>query len=456
MKNLFREYKEGMLRMERELGCFFSVDELGAENAFYQSEFRRCNQQVRSSVDGMVIALKDMILCKGLPVCAGSRILEGYIAPYDATVVSRLKSSGAIIMGKLNQDEFAMGSSGENNPYKVSRNPWGLERVAGGSSSGSAAAVAADIIKGSLGTDTGGSVRQPASFCGIVGFKPSYGRVSRYGIISYASSLDQIGVFSSNVKDVARILENIAGYDEKDLTSINIEVPRYSSMLGREVKGIKVGILLNFLPDELDEETKRFFDIVVLKLKQNHVELVSITIPYIESSISVYYILATAEASSNLARYDGLRYGQIYKTDFNLEQVYKKTRSAFLGEEVKRRILLGNYVLSSKHYDNYYLKAQSIRRKIRDEFEKAFEKVDVIICPTTPTKAYKIGDKLHRPLEMYLGDIFTVPVNLIGLPGISVPIGCKDFPIGLQIIGKYFDEAMVLNLAHWVQEVRKE
>lgn len=441
-------------RQDAELGSYLYVDAQNALEQAKQSDLRRQQGQELGDLDGMPVALKDMIFCTGMPVTAGSKILEGYLAPYDATVTRKLKEAGAVILGKLNQDEFAMGSSGENSAYKICRNPIDLTRTPGGSSSGSAAAVAAELAFGTLGTDTGGSVRQPAAFCGIVGIKPTYGRISRYGVIAYASSLDQIGVFGRTVKDASKMLHAVAGYDDKDSTSVNLPVPDYAKLLNGDIKGLKIGIPKEYFIEGLHSEVKACVLNAVKALEARGAVVVDISLPNTEAALATYYVVATAEASSNLSRYDGIRYGPRKGEEQGLRAVYEETRGQLFGTEVKRRILLGSYVLSAGYYDAYYVRAQKVRALIAQDFKKAFEQVDAIICPTAPTPAYKLGEKVDNPLDMYLGDAFTIPVNLAGLPGISVPAGfSKDrLPIGAQLIGKPFAEAEMLNIAYALEQ----
>ena len=405
---------------------------------------------------GIPIALKDIIAHKGSPLTCASKILQGFISPYDAAVVERLKAAGAIILGRLNMDEFAMGSSTENSIYGPTKNPWDLERVAGGSSGGCAAAIAAGECFASIGSDTGGSVRQPAAYCGCVGLKPTYGRVSRYGLVSYASSLDQIGPVTKTVKDAGILLRIIAGHDPRDSTSFPIDVPDYPQLLTGEIKGLRIGVVKEYMGPGLDPEVKTAINNAITQLASLGAEIVEVSIPSTEYAIAAYYIIATAEASANLARYDGVRYG-LRVDGADLYDMYTKTRGTGFGKEVKRRIILGTYVLSKGYYDAYYLRAQKVRTIIRQEFLKAFEKTDVLIGPTTATPAFKIGEKIEDPLQMYLTDIYTISCNLAGICGISVPCGMaqiqtadgsiKQLPIGLQILGKPFQEATILNVA---------
>lgn len=399
---------------------------------------------------GVPIALKDVIAVKGQPLTCGSKILGKFISPYDATVAEKLKAAGAILVGRLNMDEFAMGSSTENSAFGVTRNPWDTTRIPGGSSGGSAAAVTADEVIATLGSDTGGSVRQPAALCGCVGMKPTYGRVSRYGLVAFASSLDQIGPLTKDVRDAATMLNVISGHDKRDSTSIPEPVPDYSEALGQSIKGLKLGLPREYMIGGLDPEVKRAIDAAVAQLTKLGAEVVEISLPHTDYAVATYYIIATAEASANLARFDGIRYGARVDGADPIE-LYSKTRGAGFGAEVKRRIILGTYVLSSGYYDAYYLRAQKVRTLIRQDFLKAFEQVDAIVAPTTPTAAFKIGEKSEDPLQMYLGDIFTLSCNLAGICGISVPCGFTStpkLPIGLQFIGQPFGEATLLRVAH--------
>ncbi|MES2504261.1 MAG: Asp-tRNA(Asn)/Glu-tRNA(Gln) amidotransferase subunit GatA [Myxococcota bacterium] len=432
------------------LGCYLYVDAAGALKAAHESDARRGQGKSLGDLDGVPVGIKDMIFCEGLPVTAASKILEGYEAPFDATVVKNLKRAGAVILGKLNQDEFAMGSTGENSAYKVTRNPVDTNRTPGGSSSGSAAAVAGDLAFGTLGTDTGGSVRQPAAFTGTVGLKPTYGRVSRFGVIAFASSLDQVGVFGHQVEDAAMMLAGIAGYDDRDSTSVNVPVPDYRAALTGKIQGLKVGMPAEYFIEGLDPEIKACVENAVSAFEKLGAQIVPVSLPNTAAAVATYYVIATAEASSNLARYDGVRYGPRKGEEQGLKSMYEQTRGQLFGNEVQRRILLGTYVLSAGFYDAYYVRAQKVRALIAADFKKAFEQVDVIIAPTTPSTAYKLGEKANDPLQLYLGDIFTIPVNMAGLPGISLPGGksATGLPIGVQLIGKPFDESSLLNAAY--------
>ena len=399
---------------------------------------------------GVPIAVKDVLAVKGQPLNCGSKILGKFVSPYDGTAIEKLKKAGAIIFGRLNMDEFAMGSSTENSAFGVTRNPWDTSRIPGGSSGGSAAAVAADECIASLGTDTGGSIRQPAALCGCVGLKPTYGRISRYGLVAFASSLDQIGPFTKDIRDSAILLGVMSGHDQRDSTSVPQPVPDYIAELTGNIKGLKLGLPKEYLIGGLDPEVKAAVDAAVKKFTDLGAEIVEISLPHTDYAVATYYIVATAEASANLARFDGVRYGARVDGDNPIE-LYARTRGAGFGAEVKRRIILGTYVLSSGYYDAYYLRAQKVRKLIRNDFLKAFEKVDAIVTPTTPTAAFKIGEKSDDPLQMYLSDIFTISCNLAGICGVSLPCGFTSnprLPIGLQLLGKPFGEATMLRLAH--------
>jgi aspartyl-tRNA(Asn)/glutamyl-tRNA(Gln) amidotransferase subunit A len=402
---------------------------------------------------GVPIAIKDIINVKGQPCTCASKILANYRSPYDATVIQKLRAAGAVPFGKTNMDEFAMGSSTENSSVKVTRNPWDMSRVPGGSSGGSAAAVAADAAFGGLGTDTGGSIRQPASLCGVVGVKPSYGRVSRFGVVAFASSLDQVGPLTKTVRDSALIMNAMAGHDPQDSTSLNEPVPDYTKNLGRDLKGMRLGLPKEYMIEGIDPQVKSAVDVAIKQLQSLGAEIVDVSLPHTDYGIAVYYFIATAEASANLARFDGVRYGYRAKDPKDLLDHYGRTREEGFGAEVKRRIILGTYVLSSGYYDAYYVRAQKVRELIRQDFVKAFEKVDAIVSPTSPVPAFKLGERTADPLAMYLADIFTNTGNLAGICGISVPCGLakvngNQLPIGLQILGKALDEARIFQIAH--------
>ena len=403
---------------------------------------------------GVPVGIKDVLVTKGVRTTAGSKILGNYIPPYDCTAVSRLESAGAVVLGKLNCDEFAMGSSNENSAFKPVHNPRDLSRVPGGSSGGSAAAVAADMAVATLGSDTGGSIRQPASFCGVVGLKPTYGRVSRYGLIAFASSLDNIGPLAKTAKDVAIMLRTIAGRDPMDSTSAELPVPDYLAELEEPIQGRRVGVAKEYFGEGLEPETRAAIESAIQKLASLGCEIVEVSLPHTKYAIPAYYLVATAEASSNLARFDGVRYGHRSEGVRTLSDMYRRTRDLGFGAEVKRRIMLGTYALSAGYYDAYYLKAQRVRTLLTSDFVEAFKKVDVIVGPTSPTPAFRLGEKVDDPLAMYLADIYTVTANLAGIPGISIPVGSskEKLPIGMQIFGKHFDEATILRVAHAYQQ----
>lgn len=406
---------------------------------------------------GVPLAIKDVMITRGVRTTAGSKILQNYVPPYDCTAVARLETAGAVVLGKTNCDEFAMGSSTENSAYVPVRNPRDKTRVPGGSSGGSAAAVAAGFAVAALGSDTGGSIRQPASFCGVVGLMPTYGRVSRYGLIAFASSLDHIGPLTRSVKDAALLLQVIAGRDPLDSTSADISVPDYVSEIGKPVRGLKIGIPKEYFPEGMDAEVRKAVeDAVQLLASKAGCEVVPIYLPHTAFAIPTYYIIATAEASSNLARYDGARYGYRSPASATLSQMYRRSRDEGFGAEVKRRIMLGTYALSAGYYDAYYLKAQKVRTLLARDFDEAFRKVDAIITPTSPTPAFKLGEKVDDPLSMYLADIFTVTADLVGIPGISIPCGDsrEGLPIGLQVMARHFDESTLFRLGHAYEHAR--
>ncbi len=399
---------------------------------------------------GVPMALKDNLATRGMRTTCASRMLEDFSPPYDATVVSRLKGAGALFSGKTNLDEFAMGSSTETSHVGATRNPWDPTRIPGGSSGGSAAAVAADTCLAALGSDTGGSIRQPASHCGIVGLKPTYGRVSRFGLVAFASSLDQIGPLTKDVTDAAIVLKAIAGHDPRDSTSVDVPVPDYPALLNGEVQDMRIGVPREYLQAGIQPEVRQAIRSALDLLAGAGASIREVSLPHTDYAISAYYILATAEASSNLARYDGVKYGYRAEPVEDLVEMYRRSRAEGFGSEVKRRIMLGTYALSSGYYDAYYRKAQQVRTLIMHDFEAAFDTCDVLLAPTCPTTAFRIGEKVNDPLQMYLSDIYTISVNLAGIPGISIPCGLDDqgLPIGLQILGKHFDEATVLNVAY--------
>jgi len=399
---------------------------------------------------GVPVAIKDVMVTKDVRTTAGSKILGNYVPPYDCTAVARLEAAGAVVLGKLNCDEFAMGSSNENSAWKPVHNPRDLSRVPGGSSGGSAAAVAANMAVATLGSDTGGSIRQPASFCGVVGLKPTYGRVSRYGLIAFASSLDHIGPLTKTVKDAAIVLRTIAGRDPMDSTSAELPVPDYVAELNKPAKGLKIGVAKEYFGEGLEPETRKAIEAAIQQLASLGCEVVEVSLPHTKYAIPAYYLVATAEASSNLARFDGVRYGYRASGVRSLSDMYRRSRDHGFGPEVKRRIMLGTYALSAGYYDAYYLKAQRVRTLLTRDFEEAFKKVDAIVGPTCPTPAFKLGEKVDDPLAMYLADIYTVTANLAGIPGISIPVGQskESLPIGMQIFGKHFAESTILRVAN--------
>ena len=439
-------------RVDGKIHAFISYD---AQNALAQAD--AADKEMQGGVThrqkpllGMPIAIKDVLAVKNQPLNCASKILGNFVSPYDATVIEKLRAAGAIVFGRCNMDEFAMGSSTENSAFGVTRNPWDIARIPGGSSGGSAAAVAADETIASLGTDTGGSIRQPAALCGVVGLKPTYGRVSRYGLVAFASSLDQAGPFTKNVSDSATLLGVLSGLDPRDSTSVPNPVPDYTKALDGNVRGLKLGLPKEYTIGGLDPEVKSAVDAAVKTFQDLGAEIVEISLPHTDYAVATYYIIATAEASANLARFDGVRYGSRVDGS-DIWGLYSRTRGAGFGVEVKRRVILGTYVLSSGYYDAYYLRAQKVRTLIRKDFLDAFEKVDAIVTPTTPTAAFKVGAKSDDPLQMYLSDIFTISCNLAGIPGISVPCGftkSPKLPIGLQLLGKPFGEEALLRIAH--------
>jgi len=413
--------------------------------------------ELKSKFAGIPIGIKDNMCTKGIRTTCSSHMLEDFIAPYDATVIEKLKAEGMINLGKMNMDEFAMGSSTEYSYFKKTKNPWNLNTVPGGSSGGSAAAVAANMIPWALGSDTGGSIRQPASFCGVVGLKPTYGLVSRYGLVAFASSLDQIGPITKDVRDAAMLLNLIAGHDEKDSTSIETEKKDYTANLEKDIKGMRIGIPKEFYGEGINPETKETLQKAIKTYEEMGAIVEECSLDIANYSLATYYIIACAEASSNLGRFDGIRYGYRSPNATSLKDIYKKSRSEGFGSEVKRRIILGTYVLSSGYYDAYYKKAQMVRTLVTNEFEKAFAKYDVILTPTSPNVAFEFGTKSNNPMEMYLADICTVSVNIAGLPGISIPCGVdsKGMPVGMQLIGNKFEEEKILNVAYAYEQKTK-
>ncbi|HOK56424.1 MAG TPA: Asp-tRNA(Asn)/Glu-tRNA(Gln) amidotransferase subunit GatA [bacterium] len=443
---------EEIYRKDKDIHSYLYVTEKTIEEAKRIDEKIAKGEELKE-LEGIPVSIKDNICTKGMPTTCASKILENFIPPYDATVIERLKNAGAIIIGKTNMDEFAFGSSTENSAFGPTKNPFDLERVPGGSSGGSTASVASNLCFASLGSDTGGSIRQPSAFCGVVGMKPTYGRVSRYGLIAFASSLDQIGPITKNVKDNALILKVISGKDKFDSTSVEIMVPDYINFLEKDLKNIKIGVPKEYFTEGIEKEVEEKILKVLKILENTGAKIEEISLPHTSYGIATYYIIATAEASSNLARFDGVKYGYRTQDYKNLMEMYMKTRGEGFGEEVKRRIILGTYVLSSGYYEAYYLKAQKVRTLIKNDFEEAFKKVDVIVTPTTPELPFKIGEKKDEPLKMYLSDIFTVNINLAGLPAISIPCGFSynNLPVGVQFISPYFKEENILNVSYIVE-----
>ncbi|WAM35575.1 Asp-tRNA(Asn)/Glu-tRNA(Gln) amidotransferase subunit GatA [Caldicellulosiruptor acetigenus] len=445
---------ERIKQVEDKVKSYITItEEQALENAKKIDEKIAKGEQV-GSLYGLPIALKDNLCTDGIKTTCASKILYNFVPPYDATVVKKLKENDMTLLGKLNMDEFAMGSSTENSAFHTTRNPWDLERVPGGSSGGSAAAVAADEAFFTLGSDTGGSIRQPASLCGVVGMKPTYGRVSRFGLVAFASSLDQIGPLTKDVEDCAIAMNIICGHDPYDATSAPIEVPDFTKALKNDVKGLKIGVPREYMEKGVNDEVKKAVEKALELLKSLGAQYEEFSIPIVEYALPTYYIIASSEASSNLARYDGIKYGYRTQNYDDLIDLYKKTRSEGFGAEVKRRIMLGTYALSAGYYDAYYKKGLQVRTLIKRAFDEAFQKYDVIITPTSPTTAFKIGERVSNPLEMYMSDICTVPVNIAGLPAISIPCGfdSKGLPIGLQIIGKAFDEQTILRVAYTYEQ----
>ena len=446
---LTKTYLERIKATDEQLNAFITVCEEKALEMAGAAD-QRIAQGEDTPLLGVPLAVKDIFNMTDIRTTCGSKILDNYISPYDANAVQRLVEQGAVIVGKLNMDEFAMGSSNENSASGPVKNPWNTDCIPGGSSGGSAAAVAARQVVAALGTDTGGSIRQPASHCGVVGLKPTYGRVSRYGVIAYASSLDQVGPLAGNVEDCAHLLGAIAGYDPADSTSVDTPVPDYLETLKAGVKGKKIGLPKEYFIAGLDPDVKRSIDEAIAVYRDLGAEIVDVSLPHTDYSVACYYLVATAEASSNLARYDGVRYGERKDDGSGLIGMYEQSRAAGFGPEVKRRIMLGTYALSSGYYDAYYLKAQKVRTLIRQDFLTAFEEVDFLLTPVAPTPAFKMGEKVNDPLQMYLSDIFTIPVNLAGTCALSLPCGMSQdgLPVGLQLIGKPFAEAEILQAAY--------
>jgi len=446
IKSNIKKSLDNAEKLNETLNSFLKIEREYALNRAVELE----KSSDESPLKGFAIAVKDNICTKFSQTSCGSRILGNYRPQYNATAVEKLLNAGAVIVGKTNMDEFAMGSSNENSAFGAVKNPWDTTRVPGGSSGGSAVAVASGVVRASLGSETGGSVRQPASFCGIVGLKPTYGRISRFGLVAFASSLDQIGIFGQTSKDVAEVLQAVAGRDAHDATTADVEVPNYAGEIGKEIKGKRIGVPRALFGEGLDDEVRNAVEQSIENYRSLGAEIVDIDLPNSKYSIAVYYIIATAEASSNLARFDGVRYGFRAENAHRLREMYMKTREEGFGAEVKRRIMLGTYVLSSGYYNAYYAKAQKVRTLLKQDFFNAFDRCDAILTPTAPTVAFKIGEKSDDPLAMYLSDIYTASANLAGIPGISVPCGLSSegLPIGLQFVGKHWSEDVLLNLAN--------
>ena len=454
IKEITKAYTDRMDEKEKDVQAFVTVLKDEANKKAEEIQSKIDNGEIKGELAGIPIGIKDNICTKGIKTTCSSKMLESFFSPYDATVMEKINNENMIDLGKLNMDEFAMGSSTEHSYFKKTKNPWNLNKVPGGSSGGSAAAVASNMVPWALGSDTGGSIRLPASFCGVVGLKPTYGLVSRYGLIAYASSLDQIGTITKDVKDAAMLLNVIAGHDERDTTSINKEKVDYLKALKNDVKGLKIGVPKEFFGEGINEEVKQALQQAIETYKELGAKVEEFSLDIAKYSLASYYIIACAEASSNLGRFDGIRYTYRTKEFKNLKEIYKKSRSEGFGPEVKRRIILGTYVLSSGYYDAYYKKAQQVRTLVMKEFNKGFEKYDVILTPTSPTVAFDIGSKSSNPLEMYLADICTVSVNIAGLPGISIPCGVdkSGMPIGMQLIGNKFYEETILNAAYTFEQ----
>ena len=450
-EDIVKSYSKRIAEKEKDVQAFVTVT---TDTAMEKS---KNTDREKSKLAGIPIGIKDNLCTKGVKTTCSSKMLENFIAPYNATVVEKLENEGIISLGKLNMDEFAMGASTEYSAFKATKNPWDLQTVPGGSSGGSAAAVASNMVPWALGSDTGGSIRQPSAFCGVVGLKPTYGLVSRYGLVAFASSLDQIGPITKDVEDCAILLNVLAGHDEKDSTSVNMPKKDYTNSLIKDVKGLKIGVPKEFLGEGINEEVKKSIENAIEEYKKLGAEVEECSLDIANQALATYYIIACAEASSNLGRFDGIRYGYRTKKFETLKDIYKNSRSEGFGAEVKRRIILGTYVLSSGYYDAYYKKAQKLRTIIKQEFETLFKKYDVLITPTSPTVAYKIGTKSNNPLEMYLADLCTVSVNIAGLPGISIPCGVDSLgmPIGLQLIGKPFAEETLIQAAYTYEQETK-
>ena len=452
-----KAYADRINEKEKDVQAFITLTTEEAINQSKEIEDKINKKEISGELAGIPIGIKDNICMKGVKTTAASKMLENFISPYDATVMEKINSENLIPLGKTNMDEFAMGSSTETSYFKKTRNPWDLNRVPGGSSGGSAAAVASNMVPWALGSDTGGSIRQPAGFCGVVGLKPTYGLVSRFGLIAFASSLDQIGTFTKDVKDTAILLNVIAGHDEKDSTSANVEKKDYTQCLKNDVKGLKIAVPKEFFGDGINEDVKDALEKAIAKYKELGATVEEVSLDIANYALAAYYIIACAEASSNLGRFDGIRYGYRTPNYTNLKDIYVNSRSEGFGDEVKRRIILGTNVLSSGYYDAYYKKAQKVRTLVKNKFDEIFKNYDVILTPTSPTTSFKIGEKSDNPLEMYLSDICTVSVNIAGLPGLSMPCGVdkNGLPIGMQLIGKHFDEETILNAGYTFEQAIK-
>lgn len=450
---LTEHFLQRIQHYDPELNCFITVNPDYALAQAKQADQRRADGKA-DRLTGIPIAQKDIFCTKGIKTSCGSKMLDNFIAPYDATLIEKCNQVGLVMLGKTNMDEFAMGSSNENSYYHTVKNPWNKKHVPGGSSGGSAAAVAARLAPIATGTDTGGSIRQPAAFCGLTGLKPTYGRVSRYGMIAFASSLDQGGPMAQTAEDVALLMNVIAGFDPKDSTSLERENEDFTAQLNNSLKGVKIGLPKEYFSKDLDSHIAKYIEDAAKLLEKQGAILKEIQLPHSNMSIPVYYVVAVAECSSNLARYDGVRYGYRCENPQDLMDMYKRSRSEGFGDEVKRRIMLGTYVLSSGYYDAYYLKAQKIRRKISDDFQQAFKEVDCILGPTTPYTAFKLGEKVDDPVSMYLNDLYTTSINLAGLPALSISAGFhENLPVGMQLIGNYFSESRLLNIGHQYQQL---
>ncbi len=449
---LTEHFLQRIKQLDGNLNSFITVTEEQALKAAAEADAARAAGNA-GPLTGVPIAHKDIFCTDGVRTSCGSKMLDNFESPYDATVVEKMKQAGVIMLGKTNMDEFAMGSSNETSYYGAVKNPWNTDTVPGGSSGGSAASVAARLAPATTGTDTGGSIRQPASFCGITGLKPTYGRVSRYGMIAFASSLDQAGPMAQSAEDCALLLNAMSGFDPKDSTSLDREVPDYSADLNKPLDGLKVGLPKEYFGEGLSEEINTVVQAAIEEYKSMGAEIVEISLPNTHLAVPVYYVVAPAECSSNLSRFDGVRFGHRCEDPQDLEDLYKRSRGEGFGDEVKRRIMVGTYALSAGYYDAYYIKAQQLRRLITEDFNRAFEQVDVIMGPAAPETAFKIGEKSDDPISMYLSDIYTIAVNLAGLPGMSIPAGfSNNMPVGLQLIGNHFDEARLLNVAHQYQQ----